>query len=251
MGSTSNSVVYGPWHAVSSSADGTVLSAVGYLAYQGATGVICLSTNSGSTWTLAQDESAWLSVVSSFDASKLVAANYYPGTICISTNWGATWSQTAAPTSAWQSVAPSADGTKLLAVAGQGYGGSGQMYLSTNSGVSWNQAAAPSTNWSCVASSADGCRLVAVAGGYPSYAGLIYTSLVAPAPRLNIAVPAGNLVLSWTVPSMNFILQEEPALGALNWTEVAGTPRLNMRTLQYQVSLPASSAMMFYRLVSP
>jgi hypothetical protein len=72
-----------------------------------------------------------------------------------------TWTQTGAPTNYWNSIAASADGTKLVAVV---YGGG--IYTSTNSGATWTQTGAPSGfPWESVASSADGTKLVA-AGFY-------------------------------------------------------------------------------------
>jgi hypothetical protein len=75
-----------------------------------------------------------------------------------------TWTLTSAPITNWQSVASSADGTKLVAAAGGYVGSAGRapIFLSTNAGISWTQSSAPVTNWLHVASSADGSRLVAV-----------------------------------------------------------------------------------------
>ena len=79
------------------------------------------------------------------------------------------WTPTSAPITNWQSVASSADGTKLVAAAGGSVGSAGRapIFLSTNAGVSWTQSSAPITNWLHVASSADGSKLVAV--GYQIY----------------------------------------------------------------------------------
>jgi photosystem II stability/assembly factor-like uncharacterized protein len=61
----------------------------------------------------------------------------------------------------WTSVASSAGGTNLVAVAK-----GGQIYTSTNSGSSWqqrtNNASLPA--WTTVACSSDGSRLVAAVG---------------------------------------------------------------------------------------
>jgi hypothetical protein len=65
----------------------------------------------------------------------------------------------------WDSVASSADGTKLVAAA---YGG--QLYTSTDAGVTWT-ARENSRFWYSVASSADGMKLVAAA-----WNGQLYTS---------------------------------------------------------------------------
>lgn len=66
---------------------------------------------------------------------------------------------------AWNAVASSADGSKLVAVVGNG-----QIYTSTDSGANWT-AHETSRAWRSVASSADGSKLVAVVQG-----GQIYTS---------------------------------------------------------------------------
>ncbi|MGA0612081.1 WD40/YVTN/BNR-like repeat-containing protein [Caldimonas sp. KR1-144] len=71
----------------------------------------------------------------------------------------------------WRSVASSADGSKLVAVADDGAISSGdQIYTSTDGGLSWTPRA-PVLSWHSVASSADGSKLVAVAAG-----GELYTS---------------------------------------------------------------------------
>jgi photosystem II stability/assembly factor-like uncharacterized protein len=81
-----------------------------------------------------------------------------------------TWTQTGSPSNYWESVASSADGTKLVAAV---YGGG--IYTSTNSGITWALTSAPSDGqidsaWYSVASSADGTKLVAVAYyGNPIY----------------------------------------------------------------------------------
>jgi photosystem II stability/assembly factor-like uncharacterized protein len=69
------------------------------------------------------------------------------------------WTQTSAPSNAWQSVATSADGVNLVAVANLG-----TIYISTNSGSSWDpitNSLLSHLNWRAVASSADGSKLLA------------------------------------------------------------------------------------------
>jgi hypothetical protein len=91
------------------------------------------------------------------------------------TNWNSltNWTQTSAPVKVWESVASSADGTKLAAACQwDGSSFSGCIYTSTNSGVTWTQTSAPSTNWMSIASSTDGTKLAAVV----SYGGGIYIS---------------------------------------------------------------------------
>jgi hypothetical protein len=338
------------WVSVASSADGNKLVAAAN------TGVIYTSTNAGSNWlaTLAPSTN-WISVASSADGTKLVAAagNGYvvngitiPGLIYTSTNSGINWTPALAPSTNWQAVASSADGTKLVAVvAGMVDGGTnsigepygvetdGLIYISTNSGVNWTPIAgtsfgwnsvassadgskliaasffgqlysstdfgatwvtngAPNKNWTCVASSADGVRLAGIAnlieyGGscqiYTStnsganwtdsdasnldfrsvaysadgtklvasvYDGAIYTLQTTPAPCLNIVLSCTNLALSWIVPSTNFVLQQSSDLTTTNWINVASEPVLNLTNLQDQTTLPTPAGNYFYRLKS-
>jgi hypothetical protein len=78
----------------------------------------------------------------------------------------------------WTSVAASADGSVMVAVANPGSTPTGPIYISTNSGSVWNQATnAPLGRWQSVACSADGSKIVAVqGGGYGTLSGPIYTS---------------------------------------------------------------------------
>jgi hypothetical protein len=162
------------WYAAASSADGTRLVAVSYLNNF----MIYISTDSGVTWDAATNapyaHSGWQKVASSADGEKIVATSYNSW-MTTSTDSGTTWKlitngPSLMPGSglALDSIASSADGTKLVAVAG-GYDPNiwgqvdGAIYVSTNSGDSWTQTSAPSELWSGVASSADGTKLVAVA----------------------------------------------------------------------------------------
>ena len=91
-------------------------------------------------------------------STALLTANFAPAQ---------TWTQTSAPSTNWQSIASSADGSKLVA---SGFRVDGPIYTSTNSGATWTLTSAPSQSWNSVASSADGIQLVAV-----QYVGSIYT----------------------------------------------------------------------------
>jgi hypothetical protein len=72
----------------------------------------------------------------------------------------------------WSSLASSADGVKLAAVATQTFsGGPGQIYTSADSGETWT-ARGTARNWYQIASSADGSKLVASV-----LEGLLYTSV--------------------------------------------------------------------------
>jgi hypothetical protein len=81
------------------------------------------------------------------------------------------WNLTSAPATPWISIACSADGARIVAVAYNG-----PMYVSTNGGVDWNPVAISGTpwvtNWASVGSSADGTKLVATTSEY--WSGLIY-----------------------------------------------------------------------------
>jgi hypothetical protein len=141
----------------------------------------------------------------------------------------------------WTSVASSADGTRLVAVAS-----GGAIYTSTDAGTNWVPASVTNANWTSVTSSADGARLVAVANG-----GGIYTWQTTPTPRLNITPIGNGLLVSWLIPSMNFQLQENFDLDTTNWTDVAILPTLNFTNLQDQLTLLPAVASRFYRLKHP
>jgi len=158
------------------------------------------------TWTQTSAPSNnWVSVASSADGCKLVAAasassesvttspggrslttNYFysDGLIYISTNSGADWIQSGAPSNNWSAVASSTDGTKLVAAASGDF-----IYTSTNSGFDWNVTSAPSNSWAAVASSADGTKLFAAANGdgiyFSTNSGLDWTESDAPITNWN------------------------------------------------------------------
>ncbi len=248
------------WAAVASSADGTKLAA----AQLGDDsdpinfgGYIYTSTNSGATWTQQTNApfSAWYGIASSADGTKLVAAGRSPGLgqiggLYTSTNSGGTWTSNAAPvlnsflSLNWSGVAISADGGRMVAVAS---GSGGLIYTSTNSGVSWQtNNVLTNMNWQSVASSADGCKLVAAVNG-----GGIYTSQTTASPQLNINPSTNKVALSWTIPSTNFVLQQNLDLTTTNWVTLTNTPTLNLTNLQNQIMLTPSNGSGFYRLITP
>ena len=236
---TPGSASGGAWSPVASSADGNTV--VGLHFY----GEISVSTNAGATSTTTNPNNGyWTSAALSAGGRRIVVACirrrfqslFLPGEILTSTNAGATWTLTTAPGNPWSSVASSADGTKLVAACGS-------IYTSTNAGATWTSNNVPTANWSSVASSADGGKLVAVING-----GGIWTLESTPVPALHI-VPAGtNLVLSWTMPSTPFVLQENSDLTPANWTDVPATLTLNFANLHNQVTLPLPTGDRFYRL---
>lgn len=192
----------------------------------------------------------YTSVAMSADGTKIVAAvnNFgywqdppstnWGGMLYCSSNSGANAVTNYTTVTNWTSVASSADGTRLVAVAS-----GGAIYTSTDAGANWEPASVTNANWAGVASSADGAKLVAVANG-----GGIYTWQTTPAPTLNITPSGDGLLVSWVVPSMNFRLQENSDLTTTNWTDLAIAPVLNFTNLQNQVTLPLGTANRFYRL---
>ena len=96
--------------SVASSTNGTKLVMISFNSNSGTFTVICISTNSGSTWTVPSQpynlSSSWNCVASSADGTKLVATDgYYDtlhytfvGHIYRSIDSGRTWSATSAPT---------------------------------------------------------------------------------------------------------------------------------------------------------
>jgi hypothetical protein len=231
------------WSSLASSADGTHLLAAAVEDGTGnGPGRIYRSSNSGATWTLTSPNAGggWLSVASSADGSKLAAVGFDihdNGLIYISSDSGGTW-VTNAPAMYWTCVACSADGSKLVA----GTDG-GPLYTSTNSGATWTSSDASIRWWWSTASSADGSKLVATV-----YNGGIYTWQSTPAPLLRVSPSGTNVVISWTVPSLNFVLQQNSDLATTNWTDVTTAPTVT--NLQNQVVLPAPTGNAFYRLLS-
>jgi photosystem II stability/assembly factor-like uncharacterized protein len=233
-----------------SSADGNALAVI---ETSGFGSPASINTTPASTWVDHQTAffmgQRWTSLAMAADGTRIVASanNVFepPPTNCggmlyISSNSGATVITNCTTVTNWTSVASSAEGTRLVAVAG-----SGDIYRSTDAGTNWEPVTAPNANWSGVASSADGCKLVAVANG-----GGIYTWQTTPTPALNITPVGNGFLVSWVIPSMNFRLQENPDLRTTNWTDVAAMPVLNFTNLQNQVTLPLGSTNRFYRVNS-
>ena len=264
---------------VASSADGkTLVAALGGFR-------ILISTNAGSSWAESPSAPAgnWSCVASSADGSKL-AAGVQNGAIYTSSDFGNTWTSNNVPNQWWSSIASSADGSLWVAVAGSFNGPLGPIYVSTNSGTNWVPAHAPITNWVSVTISADGSKLFALEGGaafVSTNSGLtwamasttnaswlsmassadghklvagalgdIYTSQTTPSPQVNIAPTNGNLVLSWIVPSTNFVLQQNSDFTTTNWVDATNTPVLNLTNLENEVTLPLTDSNCFYRLAT-
>jgi len=231
-------------YGVACSADGTKMFAVGanFPETGNNSSHVCVSINSGVKWTAVQPTANWSSIACSADGKKLVAS-VFGGVIWTSTNSGATWITNNVPSINWFCVASSADGSKLAAVC-EG----GGIYTSTNSGTIWTSNNISSQDWWTVATSADGNKLVA--GALPqSSDGGIFTSYSPSTLSMSTILTNGNLTLSWTVSSTNFILQQSCDLFA--WTDLTNTPVLNLTNLQNEITVPMSSGNNFYRLKTP
>ena len=218
----------------------------------GTNSAIYISTNAGLNWIKATNAplATWYSVASSANGNILMAGAYNSGKVYISTDSGATWTNTSLPSNNWNSVAESADGTKMVALANSGSSllgfGKGGIYTSTNSGEAWVSNSAPSWSWCCAAMSPDGDEIVATVG-YPSETGGICVLQNMPAPVLDLAASDNGVAVSWTVPSLDFTLQQ--SLDLSSWTDVTNPPVLDLTNLQHQVALPPPSANTFYRLI--
>jgi hypothetical protein len=215
-------------------------------------GVIAVSTNYGLNWSTtnnAPQNRYWTSIACSADGIKMVASAwkgpYQAATLFTSTDSGTTWSSdNDAPTNDWNSVAASADGTRLLAVSGDWYAFD-LIYVSTNSGRNWTAADAPGSDWVAAACSADGGKMYAAVGRH-DITGPIYRAQTVVAPKLNIVSAGNRAVVSWTVPSTNFVLQLGTNLVAPGWVNVTNVPTVT--NLQAQVVVSATNRNGFFRL---
>jgi hypothetical protein len=228
------------WSCVAASADGTKLfagaSKLGGPFWSAIAGPIYRSPDSGATWIpTASPDAVWTSIAASADGTKLAAAG--SGSVYNSVDSGANWISNNVPGPGMLSVASSADGKKLVAAGGGG------IYTSTNSGAGWTASGASLTNWTSVASSADGNNLVAVIGG-----GGIFHAQTTPASALDMVRSDTSAAISWIVPSMDFVLQQNADWTTTNWTDLPTPPVLNLTNLQYQMAIPTTNVRSFYRL---
>lgn len=269
------------WEAVASSASGAILAAALF------NGTIYYSTNFGSSWLPSgAPNKQWEALSMSADGTKLFAAANND-TIYALTNFNGIWTPTGAGSSTWSSLAGSADETRLVASTSSGtfvssnsganwfpgtniagrvtssadgsklavFSGS-RIYSSSDFGNTWVSNNWPnSTFFQNICASADGNRLFAVGNGLG-----IWTCQLTPAPnlnissniRLNIHHPAAtNVMISWLVPSTNFVLQRSLDLTTTSWSTVTNPPVLNLTNLQNQVTLTLPAGSAFYRLSTP
>jgi hypothetical protein len=97
------------------------------------------------------------------NSGQSVLGNFLSGQV------GTDWTPTASGSRSWESVASSADGSKLIAGAG-----SSRIYTSPDGGVTWVTNNSPIGSWNGVCISTDGTKAAAVNAGV--VAGQIYTS---------------------------------------------------------------------------
>src|SRR5215471_15586954 len=99
--------------------------------------------------------------------------------------------------------------------------------------------------WASVATSADGAKRIAV----PDSDAIYLSQSVFP-PVLGIINSSADNILSWTVPTMHYVLQQNPNPAILNWADVPVAPLLNYSNMQCQAALAVTNGAMFYRLIS-
>ena len=125
----------------------------------------------------------------------------------------------------------------------------GPILISTDSGLNWSVTDTPITNWHGIASSTDGNRFVAVAGGTIT-GGQIYTAQTVQQPVLSIEGSGTSLVLSWVIPSRDFVLQQSSDLALASWSDVPIVPVSSWSTLRNEVRIPLPTTPLFFRLAS-
>lgn len=76
----------------------------------------------------------------------------------------------------------------------------------------------------------------------------MYTSQSTPTPSLSLTSSGANALLAWTIPSMDFTLQQNADLTTTNWMDVPTPPVLNLTNLQNQVLVSPPGGNTFYRL---
>jgi uncharacterized repeat protein (TIGR03803 family) len=143
------------------------------------------------------------------------------------------------PNENWDSVASSADGSVLVAVANMANGASpaGPIIISTNSGTTWAIATGAPTNgfWETVACSADGSKMIAADGGGDTIFGPIYTSA-----DMGVTWVSNNApVINWqsvassadgtrlvAAAELNQVIYTSTNSGAV-WTQVTNAPKVS------------------------
>ena len=221
--------------------------------YQGSTtGTLAIVNNQ--TWTRTGAPYVdWVSVASSADGTKLVAAagngwSGGPGLIYTSTDSGATWTLSNAPNAYWASVASSADGTKLVAAAGSWWSGApGLIYTSTDSGAMWAAGDSPIDRWAAVEASGDGNRMVAAS----AYGGIYVWWDVPASPRITVLTrPPGGIVQITLTGSTGDVYRALASTNLLNWQPIATVTNFS-GTVQFSDTEATNLSQRFYRCVVP
>jgi hypothetical protein len=246
---------------------------------------IFISTNGGVAWSTNNDApvTSWTGIASSADGHRLVASSQNMG-LWLSTNYGLNWSSILSSNDL-AGVACSADGKTVVVASGSDvvyvsrdldsswswqhvstFGGSGAacsadgnrlgvisyvgVFLSTNSGLTWAAQSGSGVVLDTIATSADGHRWMA---GHSGGQGRLYFGSSTPAPALSIVPTNGNVIISWTVPSSPFVLQQRPGtpLNQSNWNTVPGAPTVNLKTVRNETLLPATNSCALFRLSAP
>jgi len=142
------------WAAVTTSANGIKILAAGTVTRP------AISDDSGITWQRSSNSATITHVAASADGTKLIAAAHsFTVQLFVSGDSGSNWVKTGSLASPyWNSVAISADGTKLF-----GEITNGLIYVSTDFGTNWTATGAPTAEWVHMTASADGLKLAAVA----------------------------------------------------------------------------------------
>jgi len=274
------------WYSVTCSKDGSKLIVAGQDASSANNGLLYLSTNSGANWlpTATPTTNAWLSVTASSDGRKLAAATS-GGDIYVSSDFGASWNLskvlnvsglnlassgdgtqvmaisafsayrstdsgttweplTNGPAFYWTCIAASADGRELLAGRFDHvhYWQPDAVYSSRDAGSTW-QPEGVFGKWDSVCCSADG-NLRAAA----DQTGGIWISRSTPAPLLTATQSSGRITISWGLPSMDFVLQQNINIDTGNWMELTNIPTLNLSNLRHEVTVSLSRGENYFRL---
>ena len=132
--------------SIASSANGLKLAAVGTN--------IFISTNGGTNWNVSGAPALdWYQIACSADGTTLLADQYYSTTdtlLYVSRDSGLTWNPVG-QSNAWDAVAMSADGNKMLASVVNG-----PIYVSVDSGNTWQPTDTGNDDWNQIATSVDG-----------------------------------------------------------------------------------------------
>lgn len=234
--------------AVASSADGNTLSVVVTDDAMAPSWI-----NITPAWTWVDHQIGWFAsgvctaVANSSDSARIAASvnntTQPPITNCVGTLYSLSGSTgvgftNCTPAGGWNSIASSADGMRLVAVATNG-----SIYTSIDAGATWEEIALTNANLVATASSADGFKLVAAASG-----GGIYTWQAVPLLTLSLTTSSSALVASWVVPSIPARLQQNSSLSSTDWADVTVPPIVNPTNLHNQVILSPSTGPTFLRL---